>query len=326
VSKFTVVIADNRYAAYEEERAVFAPLDARIEIFSSSSVEDARRAFAEADALLVNLFPVNADIVGVFKKCRVISRYGVGYDNVDVDAATRRGIWVAYVPDYCYEDVSDHALALLLGCIRGIGFKDRMVREGKWNLFREHPVHRISQMTLGILGFGKTGRCLLRKTYGLGFSRVLVCDPHQKAAAISAAGAAPVDLGTLLTESDCITVHVPLTPETRHMIGKPEIDRMKPGTILVNTARGPVLDQAAVVEALHDGRLGGAGLDVFETEPLPADSPLRSMDNAILTDHAGWYSEESLTELKTKAAKNAAAVLSGGVPLYAVNKIDKREV
>ena len=325
MSRFTVVIADDRYAAYDEERAVLAPLDARIEIFSSSSAAEALRVFANADALLVNLFTVTAQIVGGLSRCRIISRYGVGYDNVDVDAATRRGIWVASVPDYCFEDVAEHALALLLGCIRGIAYKDRMVRAGRWNLNKNHPLHRIAGRTLGILGFGKTAKCLHRKTSCLGFSRVLVCDPFLSASTISRAGGTPVDLATLLCESDCISIHIPLTPGNRHMIGRPELARMKPGTILVNTSRGPVLDEAALADALREGRLGGAGLDVFEAEPLPLDSPLRTLENVILTDHAGWYSEESVTDLKTKAAKNVAAVLSGGVPLYPVNTPVKRE-
>jgi D-3-phosphoglycerate dehydrogenase / 2-oxoglutarate reductase len=323
MSKFAVVIADDRYEAYDEERAVLAPLDARIEIFSSSSAEEARRAFAGADALLVNLFPVTAGIIGALTKCRVISRYGVGCDNVDVQAATARGIWVASVPDYHLEDVAEHALALLLACIRRVGYKDRMVRAGRWNLNKGMPIHRADARTLGILGFGKTARSLHHKTSCLGFSRVLVCDPYLSSAAIGDAGGTAVDFSTLLSQSDCISVHVPLTPETRHMIGKSEIARMKAGAILVNTSRGSVLDEAAVIEALRDGRLGGAGLDVFEKEPLPADSPLKGLDNVVLTDHAAWYSEESVTELKTRAARNVAAVLSGGTPLHPVNTLEK---
>jgi D-3-phosphoglycerate dehydrogenase len=149
-----------------------------------------------------------------------------------------------------------------------------------------------------------------------------MCDPYVRASTIKAAGAVPVDLATLLMESDYISVHVPLTPDTRHMIGRAELALVKPGAILVNTARGPVLDEAALADALRDERLGGAGLDVFETEPLPAESPLRQLDSVVFTDHAGWYSEESLVELKTKAARNAAAVLSGNAPLYPVNRVE----
>jgi D-3-phosphoglycerate dehydrogenase len=321
MSRFTVVIADDRYAAYDEERSVLSEVDAAVRIFSSSSPVEAAAAFAAADAILVNLFPMTAQIIDALPRCRVISRYGVGTDNVAVDAATRRGIWVAFVPDYCFEEVADHALALLLGCIRKIGYKDRMVRAGRWNTHKEQPCYRIEGRTLGILGYGNAAHTLLRKVSGIGFGRVLMCDPYVRASTIKAAGALPVDLATLLSESDYISVHVPLTAETRHMIGRAELERVKHGAILVNTARGPVLDQQALTEALQDGRLSAAGLDVFEEEPLPSNSALRSMDNVILTDHAGWYSEESEVELKTKAARNAAAVLAGGVPLYPVNDV-----
>ncbi len=321
MSRFTAVIADDRYAAYEEETRVLAEVGAAVRVFSSSSISEAREAFAAADAILVNLFPMTAEVIEGLPKCRVISRYGVGYDNVAVEAATRRGIWVAFVPDYCFEEVADHALALLLGCIRKIGYKDRMIREGRWNLHKDQPCHRIEGRTLGILGYGNAAHTLLRKVSGLGFGRLLMCDPYVRASTIKAAGALPVDLPTLLAESDYISVHVPLTTETRHMIGRPELARVKRGAILVNTARGPVLDEGAVADALRDGRLGAAGLDVFEEEPLPADSPLRKLDNVIFTDHAGWYSEESVVELKTKAARNAAAVLAGGRPLYPVNDV-----
>ena len=322
MSRFTVVIADDRYAAYDEEKAVLAEVDAEVRVFASSSPSEAKRAFAPADAILVNLFPMTADIIESLSKCRVISRYGVCYDNVAVDTATRKGIWVTFVPDYCFEEVADHALALLLGCIRKIGYKDRMIRQGMWNLHRDQPCYRVEGRTLGILGYGNAAHTLLRKVSGLGFGRVLMCDPYVRASTVKAAGAVPVDLPTLLAESDYISVHVPLTPETRHIIGRAELALVKRGAILVNTARGPVLDERAVADALRSGQLGGAGLDVFEEEPLPRNSPLRQLDNVIFTDHAGWYSEESVVELKTKAARNAAAVLVGGRPPYPVNAPD----
>jgi D-3-phosphoglycerate dehydrogenase / 2-oxoglutarate reductase len=324
MSRFTVVIADNRYSSYDEERSVLSEVGAEIRLFPSQSAEEARGAFAQADAILVNLFPMTAQVIDALPKCRVISRYGVGYDNVAVDAATRRGIWVTFVPDYCFEEVADHALALLLSCIRKIAYRDRMIRQGKWNVHRNQPAHRVEGKTLGILGYGNAAHTLLRKVSGLGFGRILMCDPYVRTSTIKAAGAVPVDLATLLMESDYISVHVPLTAETRHMIGRAELALVKPGAILVNTARGPVLDEAALAEALRDGRLGGAGLDVFETEPLPAESPLRLLENVVLTDHGGWYSEESLVELKTKAAQNAAAVLAGKVPPYPVNHVEAR--
>ncbi len=322
MSRFTVVIADNRYSSYDEERAVLSEVGAELRIFRSQSAEEAGAAFAEADGILVNLFPMTAPIIEALPRCRVISRYGVGYDNVAVDTATRKGIWVTFVPDYCFEEVADHALALLLNCMRKVSYRDRMIRQGRWNVHRNQPAYRVEGRTLGILGYGNAAHTLLRKVSGLGFGRVLMCDPYVRTSTIKAAGAVPVDLATLLMESDYISVHVPLNDETRHMIGRAELALVKPGALLVNTARGPVLDEAALFDALRDGRLGGAGLDVFETEPLPADSPLRRLENVVLTDHAGWYSEESLVELKTKAARNVAAVLQGTEPPYPVNRVE----
>jgi D-3-phosphoglycerate dehydrogenase len=321
MSRFTVVIADDRYAGYREEESVLREVDAALEIFPSSSAVEARKVFTAADAILVNLFPMSADIIAGLPKCRVISRYGVGYDNVDVDAATRKGIWVARVPDYCFEDVTDHALALLLGCVRKISYRDRMVRQGRWNLHKDQPCYRMAGRTLGIIGYGNSGRCLHRKVFGFGFSRILVHDPNVRSSIIGAAGARAMGLKELLAESDYISVHVPLTPDTRHMIGPAELALTKKGAILVNTSRGSVLDEQAVAEALRAGQLAGAGLDVFEEEPVPPGSLLRTLENVIFTDHAGWYSEESVVELKTKAAQNVAAVLAGGAPVYPVNAV-----
>ena len=191
MSRFTVVIADDRYASYHEEEEVLREVDAEVRVFRAGSAEDARRAFASAHGILVNLFPITADLIESLEGCRVISRYGVGYDNVDVEAATRKQIWVTFVPDYCFEEVADHALALLLCCIRKVGYKDRMVRQGKWNTHRDQPCYRVEGRTLGIIGYGNAAHTLLRKVSGLGFGRVLMCDPYVRASTIKAAGAVP---------------------------------------------------------------------------------------------------------------------------------------
>ena len=321
MSNYLVVVTDDRFGGYDEEREVLKGVNAELKIYNCRSDSDAVAAVKDADAVLVNLQPLHSDIIGSMKRCRVISRYGVGYDNVDVDAATKAGIWVARVPDYSYEDVSDHALALLLGCVRKIAYKDRRVREGGWDLKQEQPVHRIKSRVLGLIGYGAIARALRRKVSGLGLSRVLAHDPYLEPETIRKNGGIPVDFKTLLQESDYISVHVPLTDETKGIISTGEIENMKEGVILINTSRGPVLDEKAVVAALKKGRINSAGLDVFETEPLPADHPLKSLDNVILSDHTGYYSEESLKELKTKAALNIVEVLKGRKPVYPVNNV-----
>ena len=319
--RFTVVVTDDRYGAYAEEEAVLGAIDAALEVRNFTSEEDAIAGLGGADGILVNLFPIGRRLIESLPRCRVISRYGVGFDNVDVPAATARHMWVARVPDYSVEDVSDQALALLLACVRGVAFKDRGVRAGRWNMHREVPTRRVAGKVLGLVGYGAIARCLHRKVSGLGLSRVLVHDPYVEPAAVRKAGAEPVDLERLAAESDYVSVHVPLVPETRGMIGERILALMKPSAILVNTSRGPVLDERAVTAALGARRISAAGLDVFETEPLDSGSPLRALENVVLSDHAGWYSEESVPELKTKAARNVAAVLSGGRPVYPVNSI-----
>jgi len=321
MSRFTVVVTDDRYGSYEEEKRVLAEIDARLLVRNLASPAEAKRELAQADAILANLFPLTAEVIEGLAACRVISRYGVGYDNVDVAAATRKGIWVARVPDYAAEEVSDHALALLLACARKIAYRDRRIREGAWDLQKDQPCHRIAGRTLGIVGYGTIGRCLHRKISGFGLARVLVSDPFVDRSVVANAGGVLVDLPTLLNESDFISLHAPLSDTTRHMIGTSEIALMRPTAILVNTSRGLVVDEEALVDALQSKRIAGAGLDVFETEPPLPESPLRKLDNVVLSDHAAWYSEESMAELKTKAAQNIVAALTTGKPIHHVNEV-----
>ena len=316
---FKVIVTDDRYGSYTEETAVLKEIGAAVEVHNLGDETETARVLRDADGILVNLHPLPASVIQELQKCRVISRYGVGYDNVSVEAATAKGIWVARVPDYCLEDVSDQALALLLGCVRKVAFKDRRIREGAWNLHREQPSYRIAGKILGLVGYGAIARTLHRKLSGFGLGRVLVFDPYLDPKKIEENGAESVNLRALLKNSDYVSIHAPLSEETRGLIGSRELSLMKRTAILVNTSRGPLIEEKAVAEALADGKITAAGLDVFETEPLPADSPLRQLDNVILSDHAGWYSEESVAELKTKAAQNVLEVLKGGKPTYPVN-------
>ncbi len=319
MSRFRVVVTDDRFGSYREEEEILREIDARIEVYKLKSEEEAIKVLRDADAMLVNLQPVGEKVIQELSKCRVMSRYGVGYDNIDVDAATKAGIWVARVPDYSYEEVSDQALALLLGCIRKVSYKDRRIREGGWYLNKDQPCYRVRGKVLGLVGYGMIARAFHRKISGFELAKVLVYDPFIDPELIQKAGGNPVDFKILLKESDYISVHVPLLEETRRMIRENEISLMKSNVILINTSRGPILDEKAIYKALKEGRINSAGLDVFETEPLPEESPLRELDNIIFSDHAGYYSEESIVELKTKAARNILEVLKGGKPVYPVN-------
>ncbi len=321
MGNYLIVVTDDRYGNYDEEREVLKRIGAELKITNCSSESEVIDVVRDADGVLVNLAPITKRVIDAMNKCRVISRYGVGYDNVDVEAATDRGIWVARVPDYSFEDVSDHALALLLGAVRKIVYKDRKIREGKWNIREEQPIFRVRGRVLGLIGYGAIARTLHRKVSGLGLSEVLVYDPFVDESIIKQAGAKKVPFEDVLKRSDYISIHVPLNSDTKHMFSKNEFSLMKSNAIVVNTSRGPVIDEKALINALRSGVISYACLDVFETEPLPEGHPLKSLDNVILTDHTGYYSEESLVELKTKAARNIVEVLKGKKPVYPVNQI-----
>jgi len=317
---FKVVVTDDRHGRITEEEAVLSAIGAKVEICRyPEGSREAMEMFRDADGLLVNLFPMTEDIISGLEKCRVISRYGVGYDNVDVEAATRKGIWVTRVPDYAMEEVAVQAAALMLGAIRNVPYKDRRIREGAWNLSGEQPTRRISGRVLGIVGFGAIGRQFWVRMRNFNFGRCLVYDPYVSAGDIAKEGCEKVDIDELVAAADYISIHAPASPETNRLINRARIARMKPTTILVNTSRGALVEEEALAEALASGKLAYAGLDVFQKEPLPADSPLRGLDNVILSDHAGFFSEEAMSELKTKTARNVVEILTGKKPTYPVN-------
>ncbi len=318
--KQKIVLLEERYENHDPEKEVFRALDCDIvEVPAAASRPEIALICRNADAILVNLCKIDRDFISGLEKCRVIGRYGIGYDNVDVKAAAEKGIRVVNVPDYCSEEVSEHIIALLFSCVRNITVKDSCVREGKWNIRGAVPVHRISGKKFGIIGYGKTGQALHRKITSLGFSEIAVFDHHpderkKKALeAVSGAGtkASFSTFDDILSECDFISLNVPLTGQTRHMIGSRELGIMKKSAIIINTSRGAVIDTPSLVEALNAKRIAGAGIDVHESEPLPRQSPLFGIDNTVLTDHAAWYSVESQADLQRKCASAVLAVLTG---------------
>ncbi|NLW50435.1 MAG: C-terminal binding protein [Candidatus Brocadiaceae bacterium] len=317
--RLKVVITDLGYASYEPEREELAPTGAELVLAQCADEAQVAAECADADAVITRMAPVGARAIAAMRKCRVISRYGVGVDNVDVAAATARGIPVAHVRDYCNEEVSDQALALLLACVRRISSRDRQVRAGRWDIGAREPVYRIAGKVLGLVGYGAIARTLHRKMAGFEPAEVLVHDAFIPADRIEKAGARAVPLQELLARSDFVSLHVPLTEATRHLIDRDALGTMKPTAILVNTSRGGVVDTDALYEALKAGRIAAAGLDVHEQEPPPPDYKLFDLDNVVLTDHAGWYSEEAQEALQRTTARNVALVLAGGKPLYCVN-------
>ncbi len=317
MARASVVVTDTVFPSLDPERRVLADL-AEVVLAPASDEATLRQVAADADAVLNCYAPLSADLIRSLRRCRIIARYGIGVDTVDLPAATAAGILVTNVPDYCIDEVSDHALALILALSRGLARARPATRAGTWDLASVRPLHRLRGQTLALLGFGRIARALAAKAAPLGV-RILAYDPYLAPEAIRAGGAEPADLATALREADVVSVHVPLSAETRHLIGTAALEQMKPTAFLVNTARGGLVDTQALTAALQAGRLAGAALDVLESEPPPADLPLLRLPNVILTPHAAFYSEESLVELQTRAAEEVARVLRGEPPRSLVN-------
>ena len=302
---------------------------ATVDCLLAKSAEELAGKVDEADALIIfHEITLPRAIIERLKRCRVVVRCGTGYDQIDLAAAGERGIPVCNVPDYGVDEVADHAMALMLACNRKLALADRHLRAtlSPWNYRAMAPVFRIAGATMGIVGLGRIGTAAAMRAKGLRM-RVLACDPYIRSGIDKAIGVTMVDFETLLAESDVVSMHVPLTDETRNMINAAALDRMKPHAILVNTARGTVVDTNALASALRQGRIGGAGIDVLPNEPPTADEPLVRLwreatehwVNLILTPHTAFYSESGLIEMREKAAQEVARVLSGRPPRNCVN-------
>ena len=271
----------------------------------------------DADAVLVTYARLTGDLLRQLRKCKAIGRFGLGVDNIDVAAAHELGITVTYVPDYCMHEVSDHAMALILALCRKVAQSNALVQARRWEMGPLVPIHRLAGRVLGLVGFGNIPRTLAPKAKAFGL-RVVAHDPYVSPQALVTAQVEGISLDRLLEISDIVSIHAPLTPATRGLINGEVLQKMKKGALLINTARGPLIDEAALVTALDSGHLGGAALDVVAVEPLPKDSRLVGRDNVLLTPHTAFYSVEALNELQTKCASDVARVLSGEAPVYPV--------
>jgi D-3-phosphoglycerate dehydrogenase len=312
-----IAVTDSPFPSLDPVRAALAKFDPEIRMSKSTAVEDILAVAHDADAVIVCYAQITAALLSGLTRCRVIGRTGLGVDNIDVPAAAARGITVTYVPDYCLREVSDHAMALLLALARKITLSNKVVQSGRWELPPIVPVHRLEGRVLGLVGFGNIPRAVAPKAKAFGL-KVITHDPYVSKDVLASAGVEGVSFDDLLSRSDFISVHAPLTPATRGLINATALARMKAGAMIVNTARGPLIDEAALIAALDSGHLGGAALDVVTTEPLAKDSPLLGRDNVILTPHTAFYSVEALVELQTKCATDVARVLSGEPPVYPV--------
>lgn len=315
-----IVVIEPGYLNYSAEENILQDWDPQFVVVpANASLEEKLRQVSNADAIMVREATVSRPMIEAMQQCRVIVRYGVGVDNIDSQAAKEKGIYVANVPDYGSEDVAEHALALLLAATRRIATRNRDVRDGQWGIGQREPMFRLAGTILGVVGFGRISRCFVQKASGFGFKRILVVDPLLTDEQASQAGVTRVNLDTLCREADFISLHAPLTPDTHHLIGEAELAKMKPSAVLVNTSRGGLIDEQALINALLQKRIFAAGLDVFESEPLSAKSPLLQMDNTLCTDHTAWFTEESVVELQSKAAHEVRRAFEGEHPLNWVN-------
>jgi D-3-phosphoglycerate dehydrogenase / 2-oxoglutarate reductase len=314
------LVLEHVFPDIRPEREVLEPQG--IEVLDGTELHaDARLVLAEeADAVLVQYSTIDAAAVARLRRCRVIGSYGVGYDQIDVAAAAARGITVVHVPDYGTEEVSDHALCLLLALARGLAGLQAALRAGQWDYTTSGPLHRLRGRTLGIVGFGRIGRRVAAKARGFGL-RILACDPFLAPSAFGAHDVESRPLDRLLGEADLVSLHVPLTEATRGLLDTRAFDRLKPGAYLVNTARGAVVDEAALLRALDSGRLVGAGLDVLALEPPAPDHPLLRHPRVLVTPHSAWYTEEAMRDLQRLLAEDVARVLAGQPPRCPVTPV-----
>ncbi|HZL41601.1 MAG TPA: C-terminal binding protein [Pseudolabrys sp.] len=313
-----IAVTDSVFPSLDLAKAALAKLNPTFLMSKSANADDILAVAKDADAILVTYAKLTRDILTQLTKCKAIGRFGLGVDNIDLPAAKEKGIAVNYVPDYCIREVSDHAMALLLALIRKIPLSNKLVQSGRWEMPAVVPIRRIEGTVLGLVGFGNIPRLVAPKAQAFGI-KVIVFDPYAKPDVFKAANVTSVDFDTLLNTSDYISVHAPLLPATRGMMNADAFGKMKKGAYLVNTARGPLIDEPALIAALDAGQLGGAGLDVVAAEPLTKDSKLLGRDNVIISPHTGFYSIEALNELQTKCAADVARVLSGEKAVYPIS-------
>jgi D-3-phosphoglycerate dehydrogenase len=313
---YRVVITDCDQGSIEEEKDEFGKIGVELILAQVQEERELIRACREADGLLNQYAPLTRRVLENLPNCKVVSRYGVGVDSVDLKAATDLGIIVANVPDYCMDEVADQTVSMLLGLIRKTAFFDQKVKSGQWDFRQGIPIYRTRGKTLGLIGCGKIGLEVAKRISAFGL-RVIAFDPYiEKPHEVIELK----DIDTVLKESDFISIHCPLNDSTRHLIGDEAFKKMEKRPILINTSRGPIIDEKALIQALKEGLISGAGLDVLEKEPPDSQNPLLKMENVILTPHVSFYSVESISELKRRTAKNVSEVLMGRRPNSVVNR------
>lgn len=316
MGEYRVVAIDDGYADYDQEHALLGAAGAAFSLRPCKGNDvAAAAAVADADVILVRESPVTRAVLEAAPRCRAVIRYGIGVDNIDQAAARARKVMVCNVPDYGTDEVATLAVALALAVVRRLRLHDAEVRAGRWSTGVLRPMHRLRGRTLGFVGYGRIARMTHAMLVGFGFARVLAHDPR----AALPPGVEPASVDAICREADLISLHAPLNDATRHLIDARRLALMRPTAILVNTARGGLVDLDALHAALAAGRLLGAGLDVFDPEPPDPAHPLFALDNVVVTNHIGWYSEQSMRDLQRLTAEEAARVLRGEPPRHWLN-------
>lgn len=312
---FRVVITDCDHGSIEEEKEEFSRMGAEVTLAQVKKKEEVIQACKDADGLINQYTLLTREVLENLPRCQVISRYGVGVDSIDLQAATDLGIIVANVPDYCVEEVANHTVALILTLSRKTAFFDRKVKSNQWDFRLGIPIYRMKGRILGLIGCGRIGMEVAKKMSSFGV-KIIVFDPYLQK---TEEWIELKDLDAVLKESDMISIHCPLNESTRHLIGEKEFRKMEKRPFLINTSRGAIIDEKALIQALKEGLISGAGLDVLEKEPPDPTNPLLTMENVILTPHVSFYSVESISELKRRTAENVVSVLQGKWPRSVVN-------
>jgi len=313
--QYRVVITDCDHGSIGEEEEEFNRMRAELILAQVQKEEDVIRACKEADGIINQYSLLTRRVLENLPKCKVVSRYGVGVDSVDLRAATDLGMIVANVPDYCIDEVANQTISMILTLIRKTAFFDQKVKSGQWDFRLGIPIYRTRGKTLGLIGCGKIGLEVGKRMSSFGV-KVITFDPYLDKVS---GGIELKDFDTVLKESDFISIHCPLNDSTRHLIGEKEFRKMEKRPLLINTSRGPIVDEKALIQALREGFVSGAGLDVLEKEPPDSQNPLLKMENVILSPHISFYSVESISELKRRTAENVSDVLKGKWPRSVVN-------